>query len=152
MTEAQELYYGGFKQGRYSGLYMASKKLYELFLLAVEESDRDELCVNFTAKPNEVMLYVRVFKISGIKFETFMCTEEGSFINVGYRARINPMNFLFNLNKFDRITDIEIVNTVNKKRMAEKADKRRKEIAAIKAKGCVNTCYPGAIGKIPIIR
>ena len=149
MTEAQEVRCKLFQQGRYTGLYGANKCLYELLLLAIKEGGKS-LVVNFAAKPNDVMLYTRAFRLHGIQFDTFNDGAIGSFINICYRAIINPSTFISNLTKFDNIASSDIINTVNKRRQAEKADKRRKELARIKAGGNVNSSFPGSIGKIPI--
>ena len=149
MTEAQEVYCRLFQQGRYTGLYGANKSLYELLLLATKEGGK-RLVVNFDAKPNDVMLYTRAFRLHGIQFDTTSEGAVGSFINIGYQAIINPSSFIGNLTKFDNVASSDIINTVNKRRQAEKADKRRKELARIKAGGNVNSSFPGSIGKIPI--
>ena len=149
MTEAQDGLCKLFQQGRYTGLYRANKCLYELLLLATREGGK-RLVVNFDAKPNNVMLYTRAFRLHGIQFDTFNGGYIGSYINICYRAIINPSTFIGNLTKFDNVSSSDIINTVNKRRQAEQANKRRKEIARIKASGNVNSGFPGSIGKIPI--
>jgi hypothetical protein len=149
MTEAQEVHCKLFQQGRYTGLYGANKSLYELLLLATKEGGK-RLVVNFDAKPNDVMLYTRAFRLHGIQFDTFNDGDIGPFIKICYRAIINPSTFIGNLTKFDNVASSDIINTVNKRQQSEKADKRRKEIARIKASGNVNSGFPGSIGKIPI--
>ncbi len=151
MTDAQDNYYKMFQKGRYVGLYTANKKLYELMLLAISEKSKC-LVVNFDTKPNDVIMYSRIFKLVGITFKTTVESIIGPIINVQYCAKINTLKFISNLIKFDNVSSIDIINTVNKRRQLENTNKHRKEMARIKASGNIHLSFPGSIGKIPIVK
>lgn len=101
-------FFEALQSGEYACL---SNALYSLFILAVNNQDKEELIVCRYARPTTVEDAVYLFKLHGLTIETEVNTKKfRSTFHRSYKITVNIPAFLANLPVFYQTTQEELRN------------------------------------------
>lgn len=96
------------RKGDYASIPNA---LYSLFILAVNNQDKDELIVRRYARPTTIEDAVYLYKLQGLQIETEVNTKVfRSVFNRSHKITVNVSAFLANLQIFYKTTQEQLQN------------------------------------------
>ena len=115
-------FFNNLTSGNYANI---PKALYNLFILAVNNQDKEELVVRKYTRPTLMEDAVFLYKLQGLRIETEVNTKKfWSVFTRSYKIRVTVPAFLANLSIFYQTTQEELQN---KYEVAETKRSRNKD-------------------------